>query len=79
MVFYTNSDGRAFTEYRSFSQIDNKLKSSNKISNNYEYKAFLQKNAESLMEQERSVAGTKLDNPKCDCAKCKKLTYKTFM
>ena len=79
MVFYTNSDGRAFTEYRSFSQIDNQIKSSNNISNNYEYKQFLQQNAEKLMQVDRVSSSKKNDVPRCDCTKCKKLVSKCFM
>lgn len=78
MVFYTNSDGRAFTEYTSFCQIENKVKSINKIGNNYDYKLFLQRNASKLMQENTVMAIKQNDQPKCDCKKCVALTYRTF-
>lgn len=73
MPFYTNEDGRAFTEYRSSCEIDNQIKKQNGLTNNYEYKLFLQRNGDSMLQSERAKAvKTTL---KCDCKSCKALTY----
>lgn len=54
MVFNFASDGRAFTNYNSNCSIEQKIMKENNIKNPNEYRAFLQKNAEKLMLQERT-------------------------
>ena len=77
MVFYSNEDGRAFTEYRSFGQIESKIKNVNGISNNYDYKLYLQRNAEKIMNKERQFVNKSVA-PICDCQDCMKLTRQKF-
>ena len=58
-------DGRSFTDYRANCTLDNMVSSSNNIQSSYEYRLFLTRNAEKLMEQNRKVAYEKNGVSKC--------------
>ena len=72
MVKFVSADGRAFTSYNA-SCLDNRdIRESQGITSNYNYRMYLQRNAEKLMEQDRSFAfqKNKLD---CNCPQCKRI------
>lgn len=72
MPFYPG-DARGFTEYRSSCRIDNELKKNNKVSNDYEYKRFLQQNSDTLMQQNLKTA---YSNESMSCTNCGKKIQK---
>lgn len=47
------ADGRHFTDYRSSCLTNTRIQADNKVVNNYEFRMFLIRNAEQLMEQNR--------------------------
>ena len=49
-------DGRSFTDYSPQCRVDDKLCAQNNISNSYQYRVFLQQNAEKMMDENRSNA-----------------------
>ena len=51
MVFSPLNDSRMFTDYRSSCSIDKDMKNSNNITNNFDYRQYLQANAENIMNQ----------------------------
>tara|TARA_Y100000590_G_C15659640_1_gene992060 strand:- start:1009 stop:1365 length:357 start_codon:yes stop_codon:yes gene_type:complete len=58
-------DGRHFTEYRSSCFLNNYTRFNNDIRNSYQYRLFLTRNAEKIMEQNKKLA---CDNQCCkDC------------
>ena len=59
---YNMDDGRHFTSYVSRCVLNNNAAGSNAM-NSYEYRMYLQHNAEKLMEDNRGVAS---DNNRCD-------------
>tara|TARA_B100000497_G_C7374182_1_gene240654 strand:- start:34 stop:450 length:417 start_codon:yes stop_codon:yes gene_type:complete len=59
---YNMDDGRHFTSYVSRCVLNNNAAGSNAM-NSYEYRMYLQHNAEKIMKDNQSVAG---DNNKCD-------------
>ena len=59
---YNMDDGRHFTSYVSRCVLNNNAAGSN-VMNSYEYRMYLQHNAEKIMKDNQSVAG---DNNKCD-------------
>ena len=50
------SDGRHFTDYRPSNFINDLIRADNNISNSLHYRVFLQQNANSLMDRQRSIA-----------------------
>jgi hypothetical protein len=60
MIFKSSSDGRIFTDYNSNCVINNQIMKDNKITSQYEYRKFLQENAEKLMEIDRKNAESSL-------------------
>ena len=58
---YNMDDGRHFTSYVSRCVLNNTV--GNNAMNSYEYRMYLQHNAEKIMKDNQSVAG---DNNKCD-------------
>lgn len=59
---YNMDDGRHFTSYVSRCVLNNNAAGSNAM-NSYEYRMYLQHNAEKIMKDNQSVAG---DNNKCN-------------
>ena len=62
------SDGRCFTSYIPNCQLNNNVQSRNSINSNNEYRVFLQKNADSFMQQMRKICiseETKICNKGC--------------
>jgi len=53
------SDGRHFTDYRTSCQVNDLLKVDNRISNSYQYRLFLQENANTIMDRNREIACAK--------------------
>lgn len=69
---FVSADGRAFTSYNA-SCLDNRdIRESQGISSNYNYRMFLQRNAEKIMSQDRSFAYQK-NKLECHCPQCKKI------
>ena len=61
---YNMADGRHFTDYRPRCVQNNSVVNNNtNVLNSYEYRMYLQHNAEKLMEDNRGVAS---DNNRCD-------------
>ncbi len=50
------NDSRYITDFNSSIINDNKIKSNNKIQNNTEYRQFLQKNADSIIKNNQTIA-----------------------
>lgn len=71
MVFYKNADSRALTNYRQDCVVEDELKQKYKLKDNFEYKAFLQKNAEKLMQENLTVMHQSM-NTICSCKSCSK-------
>jgi hypothetical protein len=59
------ADGRHFTDYRPSCHVNDLLKADNAISNSFQYRKFLQENADTLMNKNREIACAK----NC-CAPC---------
>lgn len=59
------ADARHFTDYRPTCHVNNIIKSNHNIMNSYEYRLFLTRNAEKLMEQNRKVAYQKNGVSQC--------------
>jgi hypothetical protein len=60
------SDGRAFTDYRQSSQVDNMIQYSNNIMSSYQYRQFLINNADKIMDVNTMYATNKLSCNNCD-------------
>ena len=60
---FNMSDGRHFTNYNSRCVQNNNISKNGEVMNSYEYRMYLQHNAEKIMKDNQSVAG---DNNKCD-------------
>ena len=54
MIFKSTSDAFSFTEYNSNCLVNKKIMKENKIKSQYEYRKFLQENAEKIMENDRN-------------------------
>jgi hypothetical protein len=50
------ADGRHFTDYRPSCHINDLIRADNSISNSFQYRRFLQENADSLMNRNRQIA-----------------------
>lgn len=62
------SDGRCFTSYIPNCQLNNNIRDRNNVESNNEYRIFLQKNADSFMDQMRKICiseETKICNKGC--------------
>ncbi|CAK0772820.1 hypothetical protein CCP3SC1AL1_630004 [Gammaproteobacteria bacterium] len=70
MVFIQNAgtNGRAFTDYRPACYVNESIKVQNGIKDNYNYRLFLQRNAEALMKT-NAIESYK-NKLICDCPKC---------
>ena len=61
---YNMTDGRQFNDYRPRCELNSaELPNNSGVMNSYEYRMYLQHNAEKIMKDNQSVAG---DNNKCD-------------
>ena len=60
------SDGRLFTNYLSTSKIVSHIKKVNNLNDEHEYRLFLQKNAESVLKNEKEFLRK---NKTCDFSK----------
>ncbi len=58
-------DGRHFTDYRPICHVNNMVRANNSISNSYEYRMFLTKNAEKLMDMNRAYSCQKNCSSNC--------------
>ena len=67
------SDGRHFTDYRPSCDVDASIRGDNNIGSSFEYRTFLQRNAESLMNVNRKHACMR----NC-CVPCKGSGTETF-
>ncbi len=62
-------DGRAFTDYRPVCTTENLIQLQNGIKNSYDYRLFLQENAESIMDFNRAYAIKKNGCEPCNAPK----------
>ena len=58
-------DSRHFTDYRPDCHVNNLIKNDNKVFNSYEYRLFLTRNAEKLMDANRQYAFLKNGVSEC--------------
>jgi hypothetical protein len=70
MVFANDASGRSFTDYTPSCVLNDKIKKQAGISDNYSYKLYIQRNADKLMQADRSKASQV--SIMCSCLKCKK-------
>jgi hypothetical protein len=59
-------DGRAFTDYRSSSSVDDMIRYSNNVMNNYEYRQFLIHNADNIINVNNKYTQDKIGNVNCN-------------
>lgn len=52
---YVMQDGRAFTNYKPSSELDSELKEKHGLKTDAEFKDFLNKNAEKLIEENKKI------------------------
>ena len=72
MVKFVDSSGRAQTSYFPNCEMNRDVKEAYGLTNNYNYRMFLQRNAEKLMSQDRAYAYAK-NKLNCQCPQCVKL------
>ncbi len=77
MVFVSDGSGRFATSYIPQCLLNEKIKQKAGIKDNYNYKLFLQRNAEKLMEEDRKSTVT-ITTKCCDCDKCLLISRKDF-
>lgn len=70
MVFTSDQSGRAFTDYTPSCVLNNKIKKEANVSDNYSYRMYIQRNADKIMQADRSKASQV--SIMCSCLKCKK-------
>lgn len=68
MVFVQHEGPSDYTDYRPSCYREEELKCKYNIKSNYEYKLFLQRNAQKILEEERNQL--KQTSLICDCDKC---------
>lgn len=73
MVKFVSADGRAFTSYYPSCQVNKDIQQQHGITNSYDYRMFLQRNATTLMNQDREFA-LKKNNLTCNCPSCAKMS-----
>jgi len=59
------ADARHFTDYRPICHVNNIIKSDHNVMNSYEYRLFLTRNAEKIMDQNRNTAYQKNGVSQC--------------
>jgi hypothetical protein len=69
MVFISDASGRFNTSYVASCIADNQVKVENNITDNYNFRLFLQRNALALMEKDRKTLSTNI--AKEGCGRCK--------
>ena len=60
------SDGRAFTDYRPSSTVDDMIRLSNNVMSNFEYRQFLTNNADNLMQINNKYLQNKMGCDNCN-------------
>jgi hypothetical protein len=60
------ADGRHFTDYRPNCEVNTFIRSDNNIKNSFDYRTFLQTNAETLMNKNRDISTKKNYCKPCD-------------
>jgi len=60
------SDGRAFTDYRPSSTVDDMIRLSNNVMSNFEYRQFLTNNGDSIMQINNKYLENKLGCGNCN-------------
>lgn len=60
------SDGRHFTDYRPNCDVNSFIRTDNNVQNSFDYRLFLQNNAESLMNKNREISTKKNLCKPCD-------------
>jgi hypothetical protein len=60
------NDGRAFTDYRSSSSVDDMIRYSNNVMSNYEYRQFLIHNADKIMKVNNQYTSEKMGCTDCN-------------
>ena len=71
MVKVAQSDGRAFTDYRPSCYVDQKMQEKLGLNNSMEYRLFLQRNGQTLINQQQQKLNNRL-KMKCNCQNCLK-------
>jgi hypothetical protein len=71
MVFYKNADSRVLTNYKQDCIVEQEMKDKYQIKDNFEYKMFLQRNAEKLMQENVSKMHEEMTTV-CTCKACSK-------
>lgn len=74
---FVSEDGRAFTDYRPNCLVNKTLQDSKGLGNSLEYRKFLQKNAESIIDSNFQDSFKK-NKEVCNCDECVVLSKKKF-
>jgi hypothetical protein len=69
MVKFVSADGRAFTNYFPNDQVNRNLQQQAGVTNTYNYRMWLQRNATSIMGQDRHHAALR-NKLTCNCPSC---------
>lgn len=69
------SYSRSLTDWQPNCELNRDIKESMNLTNNFDYRMFLQRNAEKLMAQDRAYAYAKNKNV-CFCPQCVRLSKK---
>lgn len=77
MVFVSDSSGRFTTSYMPQCVVNEYLKQKVGIKDNYNYRMYLQRNADKIMQFNKQNS-TGITTPCCDCARCKLISKKNF-
>lgn len=77
MVFISDSSGRFGTSYMPQCVVNEHLKQTVGISDNYNYRMHLQRNADKIMEfNKMNFMG--IEPQKCDCKRCMLISKKNY-
>ena len=77
MVFVSDSSGRFATSYIPQCVLNENIKKEASITGNYNYRQYLQKNADKIMKSNREKA-INITSPCCDCQRCLLISKKEF-
>jgi len=66
-------DGRTLTDYRPSCDVENMMKSASNSKNNNDYRMYLQRNAEAIMNAQRAEAQVR-NKKHCNCPQCIRLS-----
>lgn len=64
------ANARNFTDYRPICEVNNLIKNKAGINNNHDYRLYLQRNAEKIINMERQNFINNNKIKKCDCHRC---------